>query len=941
MLYKKMRTIKLHVLLFIGTICIIPHTVFAFKQRFHEDITENILKSNGFDEDSADQVGDANWYTDIFEPHVDAAHVDNNSFSEASGRLEDKREAIANALGSCERREALNEFGRGLHTVQDVFSHSNSIDNGHSINDLLSMSGGTATCTLSNFAPGGLVSGYFNLGAFLAVKTQPPFSDIGQCIGRPIGVCCHLDLNKDDPDAANGIRHGQALDAARTGTEKYLSLVEDKIRESFPEPKSTQLLKMFKRKQRSVYFVIDDTGSMSDDIDGIQSAANSFLDEIIAGDEIPKLGLVSFKDSPNDRGISCDIEQLRNDINGLIASGGDDCPEASNSAMLQALANFPANDLSDMQVQGGRLILATDASAGDANLGPTVAVEAQAKRVSIDAILTGDCVEETEAAARMASASAIFSSNNPAEVWSIMPAAGPTIGSAISSDPLTSPSSRTQLRALTQITGGVLFNVERIEVGQVVPTLLELSKPETAVIFNRTMTLTAGSPVEYEVPIDNTLNTSVTFMVTATQAGALPSFSLIRPDGTTVDDSDISVTRQTLSSVDSYVIKTPTIGIWKLRFEGAGGFAVRVFGPTLFQLNSVSLQIRQNVNKTTRPEVDFLPLTGQPVVGDSIVADLRLTSAPQTTTATLRRPDGSLIEVLNLEAIDGVRRYRANLTVPNESFIIEVQGITATGIAFVRDVTIPSIPQKVAIELDPSSSTVRPGSDAVIKVKIKNVSATAATYNIKALSSLGWVTSGPASAVAPANGFTEVNYTVQVPASATEGTLNKVTFLTEDVATPRNRNNASASIFAGALNQPPVCTSATVEPSILWPPTHKLTPVSIKGITDPDGDTINLTIHTIMQDEPVIGSAETANQCKKTPDGSGIGTASASVRSDRDEKGDGRMYEIGFTVSDGRGENCAGKVQVSVPRQTNKPAVTSGQRYDATVLSVPSSKPCL
>lgn len=448
---------------------------------------------------------------------MDAAHVDSNSFGDASVRLKDKREAVVNALGSCERREALNEFGRGLHTVQDVFSHSNSVNNGHPINDLLSMSGGAATCSLPNFAPGGLVSGYFNLDAFLAVKLQPPlFSDIGQCIGRPLGSCCHLDLNKDDPGAANGARHSQALSAAKTGTETYLGLVEDKIRENYPEPKATQLLKMFKKKQRSVYFVIDDTGSMSDDIDGVQSAANSLLDEIIAGDEAPTLGLVSFKDSANDRGISCDIEQLRNDINGLFASGGGDCPEASNSAMLQALIHFPANDLSDMQAQGGRLILATDASAGDANLGPTVAVEAQSRRVSIDAILTGDCVaEETPGIAGVATTPAMFSNNDIGASRTPILAAGPTIAAANPSDPQTSLSARTQLRALTQITGGVLFNVERIEVGQVVPTLLELSKPETAVIFSRTMTLTAGSPLEYEVPIDNTLSTDVTFMVTA------------------------------------------------------------------------------------------------------------------------------------------------------------------------------------------------------------------------------------------------------------------------------------------------------------------------------------------------------------------------------------------------------------------------------------------
>jgi len=33
-------------------------------------------------------------------------------------------------LNACERRKALNALGEALHTVQDVFSHSNSIDNG-------------------------------------------------------------------------------------------------------------------------------------------------------------------------------------------------------------------------------------------------------------------------------------------------------------------------------------------------------------------------------------------------------------------------------------------------------------------------------------------------------------------------------------------------------------------------------------------------------------------------------------------------------------------------------------------------------------------------------------------------------------------------------------------------------------------------------------------
>lgn len=60
MFNKKSNVIKLQVLLITGMMSVIPQTVFAFKQHFHEDITESILKGKGFDEDSADQVGDAN-----------------------------------------------------------------------------------------------------------------------------------------------------------------------------------------------------------------------------------------------------------------------------------------------------------------------------------------------------------------------------------------------------------------------------------------------------------------------------------------------------------------------------------------------------------------------------------------------------------------------------------------------------------------------------------------------------------------------------------------------------------------------------------------------------------------------------------------------------------------------------------------------------------------
>jgi hypothetical protein len=56
---------------------------------------------------------------------------------------------------------------------------------------------------------------------------------------------------------------------------------------------------------------------------------------------------------------------------------------------------------------------------------------------------------------------------------------------------------------------------------------------------------------------------------------------------------------------------------------------------------------------------------------------------------------------------------------------------------------------------------------------------------------------------------------------------------------------------AGCTNEPPVCSSATASPVEPWPPNHKFVPISIAGVTDPDGDPITITATSIRQDESI------------------------------------------------------------------------------------------
>lgn len=136
-------------------------------------------------------------------------------------------------------------------------------------------------------------------------------------------------------------------------------------------------------------------------------------------------------------------------------------------------------------------------------------------------------------------------------------------------------------------------------------------------------------------------------------------------------------------------------------------------------------------------------------------------------------------------------------------------------------------------------------------------------------------------------------------------------------------------------NEPPVCTGAYPSPNLLWPPNHQMVPVAVLGVTDPDGDPINIAITSIFQDEPV----NTYGDGSFTPDGSGIGTAVAELRAERvgtpKVPGNGRVYHIAFTADDGNGGTCSGSVAVGVPHDQGKRNVPidEGALYDSTATS--------
>ena len=128
------------------------------------------------------------------------------------------------------------------------------------------------------------------------------------------------------------------------------------------------------------------------------------------------------------------------------------------------------------------------------------------------------------------------------------------------------------------------------------------------------------------------------------------------------------------------------------------------------------------------------------------------------------------------------------------------------------------------------------------------------------------------------------------------------------------------------VNRPPDCSRVTATPDLLWPPNHKFRLVSLGGATDPDGDAVALTVRRVTQDEPLNGGGDGDT----TPDAQAAASPDrVHLRAERSGLGDGRVYRIAFTGSDGQGGRCRGATDVGVPHDRHDTPVDSGQTVDS------------
>ena len=136
----------------------------------------------------------------------------------------------------------------------------------------------------------------------------------------------------------------------------------------------------------------------------------------------------------------------------------------------------------------------------------------------------------------------------------------------------------------------------------------------------------------------------------------------------------------------------------------------------------------------------------------------------------------------------------------------------------------------------------------------------------------------------------------------------------------------TATITVNNINDPPDISHAQTDVSVLWAPDHKLLPVHVIGVTDPDHNaTVEIT--GVTQDEPTngLGDGDTAIDAIISANHDSV-----QVRAERSGNRDGRVYKVYFTASDFEGSS-SGWVKVMVPKsKKTDAAIDSGQNYNST-----------
>jgi uncharacterized repeat protein (TIGR01451 family) len=248
----------------------------------------------------------------------------------------------------------------------------------------------TADVELSHYAPTTTATGV-ELVMFVpsGVELKSVNTDYGLCdtSSLPTMTCSITDLSLEGTDSVSHVTVNLDVELKDAGL--LLLTAEAKVTANeYPAHTDRERTKIVIPEgiEVDIAFVIDVTGSMQEEINGVIKALKGFIAEIEPS-EAPLIALIVFTDDVKIKAFTGDLNVLLGAVEKLKAAGGGTCPEASVEALLIAVPHTK---------KGGDILFATDASPyADANVEKVMA-QLRAKGIRFNAMITGDCSNESD-----------------------------------------------------------------------------------------------------------------------------------------------------------------------------------------------------------------------------------------------------------------------------------------------------------------------------------------------------------------------------------------------------------------------------------------------------------------------------------------------------------------------------------------------------------------
>ncbi|XP_068177577.1 von Willebrand factor A domain-containing protein 7 [Antennarius striatus] len=534
--------------------------------KFHSALQEIYIQNGLVDRDFVNSA-----------PH----HFNSEAFQEGRLLIMEGMASIKASIRSKNFKAAREMLGRVLHTLQDFYSHSNWVELGYTepyvslirpdlpLENLAGVDVATCSDCSSGSCPNPilpnileekiLTSGYMGIFSDAKPKGKCSHGGEGDLTGEAVP---RGGISKDERRPDNAVLHDTAVNIA---TAASLQLLED-IRLAAGD--NDFLTMMGIARSSVVCFVIDTTGSMSDDIDEARRVVYQLIDlKKGSQDEPSEYIMVPFNDpefGPTFR--TTDPERMKQEISKLRPTGGGDYPEMCLSGLQLALTGAPPSS---------HIYVFTDATAKDIELKDAIVALIRSTKSTLSFFMTGHGRRNRR------SLRASFQ----------------------------------DYKDLALTSGGQAIQVSKGQLSQATEIILDTSTSALVTVLQRD--INPGKDVTFPFTLDESLK-NITIYITGTSI----SFTLTNPSGVTqshVEASGKLGTIQTVGNLRRISLNADKeTGNWQIRIQSTDPYTVKITGQSTITF------IYDFVEPFAGPHPGYAVLSGRPQAGRP--ANLMLTA---------------------------------------------------------------------------------------------------------------------------------------------------------------------------------------------------------------------------------------------------------------------------------------------------------------------------